>query len=582
MNTRGPLLLCSLSLTVAALAAPGDVDLTFNPQPNVACTGTAIQPDGRRIISGDFSVISGAARGFMARYDASDVLEAGFNPNVSGGSQNGVFGTAVLADGKLIIAGWFSSAGGQTRANVARLLPGGAVDTGFSQGLNNQLRGLAVQRDGRLIVTGQFTSAGGAGRNRIARFLPDGSLDTTYNPNANDTVRSVALQADGRAVYGGNFTTIAGVVRNHLARVHADGTLDAAFNPNVTGNVYAVAVQADGRILLGGSFTAVGGVARSNLARINATGTVDTTFNPGTNGLVRGLTLQTDGAILLAGEFTAAGGITRNYVARLHADGMLDAVFNPNANALCYGTDVMPDGRIMLAGEFSAVGGVARRYCARLLNGAATQSLTVPSAARVQWLRGGASPETHQVTFELSTSGGGSWSPLNAATRIAGGWELDGLALLPTGMVRARARTAGGFSNACAGLTETILSYDISPLALWRQTNFGTLENSGPAANNEDPDKDGLENLVEFAFGRNPNTPDAAALPEWQLEDDDYSLTFTSPAGVSGITYTGEYSTSMAPGSWTPAVNVSTPPEYHFLAPAITQRLYLRVRVTGQ
>ena len=65
-----------------------------------------------------------------------------------------------------------------------------------------------------------------------------------------------------------------------------------------------------------------------------------------------------------------------------------------------------------------------------------------------------------------------------------------------------------------------------------------------------------------------------------QLSDDDYNLAFTRPAGVSGITYVGEYSTSLAPGSWTPAENVGTPPVYTFLAPATTQRLYLRVRAT--
>ena len=86
--------------------------------------------------------------------------------------------------------------------------------------------------------------------------------------------------------------------------------------------------------------------------------------------------------------------------------------------------------------------------------------------------------------------------------------------------------------------------------------------------------------MLEFAFARHPNVPAAALLPEWQQYDDDYSLAFTRPAGVSGITYVGEYSTSLAPGSWTAANNFSTPPAYTFIAPAVAQRLYLRVRVT--
>lgn len=49
---------------------------------------------------------------------------------------------------------------------------------------------------------------------------------------------------------------------------------------------------------------------------------------------------------------------------------------------------------------------------------------------------------------------------------------------------------------------------------------------------------------------------------------------------VSGVTYIAEYSTSLAPGSWTPVSNSGTATNYAFFAPAVTQRLYLRLRVT--
>ena len=141
-------------------------------------------------------------------------------------------------------------------------------------------------------------------------------------------------------------------------------------------------------------------------------------------------------------------------------------------------------------------------------------------------------------------------------------------------------RLDAAVAGASTGVMELASSYSVPLLEFWRNTHFNTYAALGPAADNADPDKDGLENLVEFAFGLNPNTPDAAALPQWVLDDELYFLAFTRPAGVSGITYVGEYSTSLAAGSWTPAENVSTPPAYTFLAPATTQRLYLRVRVT--
>ena len=46
------------------------------------------------------------------------------------------------------------------------------------------------------------------------------------------------------------------------------------------------------------------------------------------------------------------------------------------------------------------------------------------------------------------------------------------------------------------------------------------------------PDKDGLENLVEFAFDLDPKAASNLALPAWQLDDDDYVLSFTRPASA--------------------------------------------------
>jgi alpha-tubulin suppressor-like RCC1 family protein len=145
-------------------------------------------------------------------------------------------------------------------------------------------------------------------------------------------------------------------------------------------------------------------------------------------------------------------------------------------------------------------------------------------------------------------------------------------------------------SGVLAGKTVAAIStgYDqnivlaVTAIENWRRTHFGGELSAGPAADNADPDKDGLENLAEFAFALNPNAPDAAALPAWQLSDDDYFLTFTRPPNVSGITYIAEQSTTLAPGSWTAIPNASTPPQYtYYVTAAAGMRRYLRLRVSA-
>ena len=43
------------------------------------------------------------------------------------------------------------------------------------------------------------------------------------------------------------------------------------------------------------------------------------------------------------------------------------------------------------------------------------------------------------------------------------------------------------------------------PLQQWRMTNFGTYHGTGAAANDADPDRDGMVNLMEYLNGQNPN-----------------------------------------------------------------------------
>jgi hypothetical protein len=121
-----------------------------------------------------------------------------------------------------------------------------------------------------------------------------------------------------------------------------------------------------------------------------------------------------------------------------------------------------------------------------------------------------------------------------------------------------------------------------SSLEIWRHSNFGSYSSAGSAADNADPDGDGLENLVEYAFNLDPKTTSAAALPFWQYSNDHFLLTFSQPPGVAGVTCLAEYSTDLHPDHWTIIQNSAALPLYTFSVPAgAVPRLYLRLRVTS-
>lgn len=106
-----------------------------------------------------------------------------------------------------------------------------------------------------------------------------------------------------------------------------------------------------------------------------------------------------------------------------------------------------------------------------------------------------------------------------------------------------------------------------SALEAWRQLNFGSPANSGDAANNFDFDKDGLVNLLEFAFGLDPKSNSAHLLPQAQRVGNELVITFTPPPGVSGITFGAEASGSLAASDWLPVPNTGTAPQRVFRVP---------------
>ena len=285
----------------------------FNPGANDRVNAVAVQPDGRIVVVGSFTTLGGGGMGTtsrsrIARLNADGSLDGTFDP----GANDSVSAVAVQSDGKIVVAGAFSLLGGggsgtTPRGRIARLNSDGSLDATFDPGANDTVTAVAVQPDGKVLVAGSFTTLGGGGtgltpRNRIGRLNSDGSLDTSFNPGANNVVGAVAVQLDGRIVVGGFFTTMGGggtgtTPRNRIARLASDGTVDATFNPGANGFIATAVVQGDGKILLGGGFTTLGGggtgtTQRNYIGRLNPDGSLDATFNPGANTTVHALAVQ--------------------------------------------------------------------------------------------------------------------------------------------------------------------------------------------------------------------------------------------------------------------------------------------------
>jgi len=359
----------------------GTLDATFNPDvgPDRGVDNSvyvaALQPDGKIVIGGSFSTVSGVFRYHLARLNSDGSLDTTFHPNIQGPNLPPSI-ILVLPDGKILIAGGFYSFDGVHRAGLARLNSDGTLDPTFDPGSGISgvvndfiiLDTVAVQPDGKVIVGGRFTGfSGTTGLSGIVRLNPDGSPDATFNTGSGATggnyggrIFSVVVQPDNKLVIAGGFDTFNGISRPGIARLNSDGSLDDEFNPDVevASAVAPMAVQGNGKPIIAGRFSLVNGVSRSRIARLNLNGSLDTSFDAGTGpegpaATVSTLAAQSDNTLLLGGNFVSFNGVPRQRIARLKADGNVDLSFNPAGATFSYvyALASQPNGGVLVGGS---------------------------------------------------------------------------------------------------------------------------------------------------------------------------------------------------------------------------------------
>ncbi|GAA4036143.1 hypothetical protein GCM10022409_21350 [Hymenobacter glaciei] len=398
------------------LNANGTADASFDPgsgpgggtaSTHVDVKEFAAQPDGKVVVTGTFSTFNNVPAPGIVRLNIDGSVDTGFNVGsglaVYSSSYSDGYAVAVQTDGKILLGGQFETFNGQPASCLVRLTATGSVDPTFTSALGpSVVESIVLQPDGKILVSGSLVASPGF-NGTLARLLPSGALDpgfsasgisvgTSYNdvpmvlqpdgkilvsggyfgqsssasqvtrlnangsqdpsfqvsPGPSSRPFTIGLQADGTVLVGGRFDTFDGT-ESGLKRLTSVGASDAAFAPTlqVPGTVAAVLRQPDGKYLLGGNFTEINGQAVHRLARLTATGVLEGAYSSATGllpGPVSSLALQPDGNVL--------AGTTRG-VRRFLASGAPDASFTQTyaTNTSCLA--LQPDGKVLVGGYFS-------------------------------------------------------------------------------------------------------------------------------------------------------------------------------------------------------------------------------------
>lgn len=288
-------------------------------------------------------------------------------------------------DGKILAVG-----AGSTGCIVNRFLANGSPDVSFgNNGLvtfqfgtgTNTLKGITLQSDGKIVVAGGFSTKIG-----VARLLPNGALDPTFgtagkviaNIDNNTPATAVVIDGNGKIVVASQTkATGSNDDRTVVFRFLTNGTLDPAFSGDGIAEVNILPASTffvetanallidhtSGNILVGGwayDTTNIGFM----LYRLTGNGSLDGSF--GTNGIVRtfgneifDLVQQPDGKIIAAG-YTGDNLLENDIVlTRYLPDGNLDATFGTAGIVItdygfveANGVALQPDGKIIIAGFY--------------------------------------------------------------------------------------------------------------------------------------------------------------------------------------------------------------------------------------
>jgi Domain of unknown function (DUF5122) beta-propeller len=204
-------------------------DWVVAPNPNARVNDIAIDGDNA-VIVGEFTTVSGTSFNRIARFDNTGVVDVLFNAAQTG-FNNHAYGIVIdpLAL-HVTVVGDFTQYNGATVGHIARLdsltgthdatYPAGQNGIGVGTGANGTIRAMTRQPDGRIIIAGSFTSYNGIPRSGIARLEPDGSLDTSFTPKgdasgvlafANDfNGGPVSANLFARPIVVGNFSNLYG------------------------------------------------------------------------------------------------------------------------------------------------------------------------------------------------------------------------------------------------------------------------------------------------------------------------------------------------------------------------------------
>lgn len=334
-----------LLLSISALsraATPGTVDTSFNPAGSSGGRVLTGLSGGKVLVSGSSLIVGAPVSTFrgIARFNNDGTVDTGFDGSAF--SLGTVEGHAIRSDGRVVVYGGFSKVSGHSTRGVALLNDNGSVDTSFQvvAGWSETAHLVVPLPDGNCLV--------GYRGGQFVRIGPTGVIDPAFTPNPalKQVSFGFAVQPSGKVL-----VLQAGRVFRLDTNGTLDPTYAEVTFPGL-GQEYGFYVPTpDGGLYISSNTSSFNGGDLRTVVRLLPNGGADPAFrfvNDGTSsGSRQPSFLRRDG---LGRLYLTGVGFPLSGLQRYLPSGAADGTFTNYCNPIAFGFD--PAGQVLASGTY--------------------------------------------------------------------------------------------------------------------------------------------------------------------------------------------------------------------------------------
>ena len=354
-----------------------NVGTGFNNTVYTSCTDAL----NKIYIGGHFTDYNGNNYNYIIKLNPDGTIDTTFNIGL--GFNGGVTSLDVQADGRiLVVGGGFSFYNGTPISGyIVRLNPDGTIDTSFNTGigLNDVPRKIKQLPNGKILVAGDFTSYNSTPCNYLVMLNNDGTVDTSFNTGTGFSAPTTYfdINSDGKILVAGKFTSYNLTIAQRIILLNQDGTVDTTFNSGsgfTGGDTYVCVFNQGNKILVSGYFSSYNGKNYPYFIGLNIDGSIDNDFNCGIdvanlNAPVTDIKILDNGNILIYGYFTQYHQNQHYCIAMLNSSGNIIQTFNTTGfNQVAYTASILQDDTIIVGGQFQSYNGKPYNFIVGIYN----------------------------------------------------------------------------------------------------------------------------------------------------------------------------------------------------------------------